>query len=91
LGNMQYHNCPVKWPDVQKTVGTGTVESLDFGGGMSEILMYGEFKRLVKADAIRQAKDVVWDKFKDDKDFPLDALMEVLDGVENNFRHGDLV
>lgn len=87
---MQYHNCPGTIQP-QKTWETGTIESLDFSSGLAELSMYGDFKRLIKADAVRQAKDIVWEKFKDDKDFPLDAVMEVLDGVENNFRHGDLV
>lgn len=51
VGDMQYHLCSGTNP---KPIGTGTIETLDWGtnGMMSDIMMYGDFKKLFRKDTL---------------------------------------
>lgn len=88
IGNAQYHNCQgTALPNSPLRSDEFEIQS----SGVADFMMYGDFKKLFRADTVRLVRKAVTLRFQDDKDFPLDALLDVLDDVEDEARDGDLV
>lgn len=97
IGDMQYHACSGTNPN---QIGTGTLESIDFGRGgivMSDWLMYTDLKRLLRSDTLAKFRENLLERLLDieqdtlehgpEAGFGIDVIMDVFDEVAKGINH----
>lgn len=101
VGDMQYHACSGTNPF--KDITTDTIESIGFNssGVMSEVMMYADFKRLLKRDTLARFREIFLSAMLEaegntpldsgDVSFGVDAVIDIFDNVATTFRDDNSV
>jgi hypothetical protein len=93
---MQYHACTGPQP---QRIGTGTIEGIDWGTGgmMSDLMMYGDYKKLLRKDTLTIFRERFLESLLDlDQRTPvesgnsglaIDAIMGIFDDVAKGINY----